>query len=71
MIIKVKYCGYCRKDGTYNEVTFDTETKRFTNWSETHLEFADPYRAFVEAKISGDVDYLRRKLFQDGYTCVD
>ena len=67
MIIKVGYCGYCRKDGTYNEVTFDTETKRFTNWSETHPEFAYPYLVFVEARISADVDYLRGKLIEDGY----
>ena len=68
MIIKVKYCGYMRKDGTYNEVTFDTERKVYTDWETNELPYSS---GFVEAHTSKDIEYLRFKLEQNGYKKVD
>ena len=69
MIIRVSYCRM-RKDGTINEVTFDTERKIYSD-RENSPEFLQKHRAFVEAKVSCDVTELRKKLVQDGYVCVD
>lgn len=63
MEIKVAYYGHCRKDGTYNMVTFDTEAKTFVNWDGGYSLFA----LLVEAKHSRDVDRLREKLEACGY----
>ena len=70
MKVTVKYCGYCRKDGSYNTVTFDTETKTFTNKTSPNYDrWASPWEtsAFVEAYLSRDVDALRDTLIRDGY----
>ena len=70
MKVTVKYCGYCRKDGSYNTVTFDTEKKIFTNKTDpNYSKWKTPWEtsAFVEAYMSKDVDSLREKLISDGY----
>ncbi len=61
MRIKVAYCGYVRKDGSINQVAFDTEKKIYTNNSVTY-DFT-----FIEAKISKDVDRLRHTLRANNY----
>ena len=60
MIIKVMYCKM-RKDGTCNNVVFDTETKELLHG------YTGGY-VFVEAKMSRDVDNLREALITEGYT---
>ena len=67
MKIKVAYYGHCRKDGSYNMVAFDTETKTFVNWDGGCSEDA----TLVEAKLSRDVDMLREKLEVDGYRNIN
>lgn len=69
MKILIKYCGYCRNDGTYNEVGFDTETKTYSNWVENEPDRTE--YAFVEAYMSRDVNSLRRSLNKEGYVCID
>lgn len=64
MIIKVTYCKKMRKDGSYNEVVFDTDAKQILHGG--YDVIID--RAFVEAAISSDVDNLRMRLYRDGYT---
>ena len=50
-----------RRDGSYNTVVFDDETK-------TIADFAPPENcAFVEARLSGDVDALKKTLLENGY----
>lgn len=77
MRIMFKYCGYCRKDGSYNTVTFDEEAKVFTNkttpsdkWS---LDLQGNFKpiVFVEAHMSSDVDHLRDQLIRNGYVEAD
>ena len=67
MKIKVAYYGHCRKDGSYNMVAFDTETKTFVNWDYGYSGGA----TLVEAKLSRDVDMLREKLEEDGYRNIN
>ena len=73
MKIMIKYCGYCRKDGSYNMVTFDPEAKVYTNKAWPSKKWNDPsdWPTFVEASKSSDVDDLRRKLIRYGYKEVD
>ena len=59
--IKVAYCGYVRKDGSINQLTFYPEEKTFTN-KDVSSNFT-----FVEARISADVDALRDTLKENGY----
>lgn len=66
MKIKVAYYGHCRKDGTYNMVTFDTEAKTFVNWDGGCSDNA----VLVEALLSRDVDMLREHLEVNGYQNV-
>ena len=66
MKIRVAYYGHCRKNGTYNMVTFDTEAKTFVNWNGGYLGDA----VLVEAKLSRDVDMLREHLEVNGYRNV-
>ncbi len=66
MKIKVAYYGRCRKNGTYNMVTFDTEAKTFVNWGGSCSDNA----VLVEAKLSQDVDMLREQLEVNGYRNV-
>ena len=61
MRVKVAYCGYVRKDGSINQVAFDTEKKVYTN-NDIKQGFT-----FIEAKISRDVDWLRYALRADCY----
>ena len=61
MRIKTAYCGHVRKDGSINQVSFDTEKKVYTNNDITH-DFI-----FIEAKMSRDVDKLRCELRTKGY----
>lgn len=67
MKIKVAYYNYCRKNGRYNMVAFDTETKTFVNWDDGCYEDA----TLIEAKLSHDVDMLREKLEADGYRNIN
>lgn len=55
MRIKVKYCGYCRANGSFNTVTVDTERNEYTD--NMHAECD----VFVEAHMSRDVNALRRE----------
>ena len=61
MLIKVMYCKYLRKDGSFNTVYFDTESKRILN------DNYDGNYVFIEARMSKDVDTLREALIKDGY----
>ncbi len=73
MRIMVKYCGYCRKDGSYNSVTFDEEAKVFTNKSNPSDKWYRDLQGnfqpltFVEAYMSNDVNHLREELIKNGY----
>jgi len=72
MLIKFKYCRHMKKDGTFTNVSFDTDRKVFTkdeavyelkmsgnvNWEQT---------CFVEAAIAIDVKHLIETLIADGY----
>lgn len=61
MKVMVRYCRHMRRDGSYNTVVFDDETK-------TIADFAPPENcAFVEARLSGDVDALKKTLLENGY----
>ena len=60
MFIKVAYFGRTAK---VNCVIIDTENKRIYN---DRIAITKDY-AFVEAKLSKDVDNLRAKLIKDGY----
>lgn len=66
MIIKVAYYGYRRKDGSYNQVVFDTEHKTYCNWDGGYTKGA----TLIEAHISKDVDMLRRQLNNEGYVMI-
>lgn len=66
MKIKVAYYGHCRKNGTYNMVTFDTEAKTFVNWDGGYSDNA----VLVEAILSRDIDMLREHLEVNGYRNV-
>lgn len=66
MKIKVAYYGHCRKNGTYNMVTFDTEAKTFVNWDGGCSDNA----VLVEAMFSWNVDVLREHLEVNGYRNV-
>lgn len=61
MRINVAYCGHVRKDGSINQVSFDTEKKVYTNNNGTQGF------TFIEAKISRDVDWLRYALRAECY----
>lgn len=65
MIITVKYCGYRRKDGSYNTCRIDTERKVYCNHTSAY-RFDGPY-AFVEAHMSKDVDDFRSCAIKSGY----
>ena len=65
MRIMVKYCGYLRKDGTYNACTIDTEERTYTNNCDSCCD------VFVEAYMSRDVDSLRRNVVRNGYKEVE
>ena len=63
MKLKIAYYGHCRKDGSYNMVSFDTAAKTFVNWDGGFSKDV----VLVEAKLSSDVDALRKRLKADGY----
>ena len=65
MRIKVEYCGYLRKNGTYNACTIDTEEKTYTNNCDSWCD------GFVEAYKSRDVDTFRRLAIRNGYKEVE
>ena len=56
MRIKVAYCGYVRKDGSINQVAFDTEKKVYTN-NDIKQGFT-----FIEAKILKEQEFLKSKV---------
>ena len=72
MVIKFKYCKHMKNDGTFTNVSFDTDRKVFTKdeavyelnmknnvgWEQT---------CFVEAAMSTDVKHLIETLIADGY----
>jgi len=63
MKLKIAYYGHCRKDGRYNMVVFDTDAKTFSNWDGGFSANA----TLVEAKLSGDVNTMRKRLKAEGY----
>lgn len=65
MVIKIMYCKHCRKDGTYNCITIDTDRERFTNHSDVWCEY------FVEAQKSEDINLIREQLINRGFVCGD
>ena len=73
MKITVKYCGYCRKDGSYNTVTFDPEIRVYTSKTTPSKKWlnANDWPVFIEAYKSSDVDNLRRKLIENNYKEID
>lgn len=62
MKAKVVYCGYVRKNGTFNSVWFDTEERKFTS-----ADTAYGCDVFIEAKQSKDVNALRERLRKEGW----
>lgn len=62
MKLHIKYCGYMRNDGTYNEIYMDTETKSYWDFKYHHSDFQ-----FVEAYMSRDVNALRKRLQEEGW----
>lgn len=73
MRIQIKYCGYCRKDGSYNTVSFDTEAKVFSNKTQLDDKWFKDWQGnfvpitFVEAHMSEDVNTVRKDLIKNGY----
>lgn len=65
MKMKVMYCAKSRKDGSYNTVVFDTDSKVFSSRA------GDGHCIFVEARMSRDVDSLREALIGQGYSETD
>lgn len=66
MRVKVAYYGYKRNNGTYNQVVFDTDHKVFCNWDYGYTKGA----TLIEARMSKDVDTLRKRLIYEGYELV-
>lgn len=66
MKLHIRYCGYLRNDGTYNEIYMDTETNRYWDSIPNNEEFQ-----FVEAHMSRDVTALREQLQTEGWACCD
>ena len=66
MKVKVAYYGYIRKNGRYNMVTFDTESKIYVTWDGG----CTPDAVLVEAMLSRDVDAMRAHLDANGYKHV-
>ena len=65
MKIKVVFYGYCRKDGTCNSVSFDTETKVFCN--NPSMSMRTSLDVIVPTEKSKDVNDMREALVADGY----
>ena len=65
MRVKVVFYGYCRKDGTCNSVSFDTNTKVFCN--SPSMRMLSSVDVIVPTEKSGDVNAVRYALAADGY----
>ena len=69
MLIKLEYAKHMRKDGTYNSVIFDTDTKQYSDSYEYPVSPHKTY-TYIEAALSKDVDTMRETLIAEGYTHV-
>ena len=65
MIVRVGYFGYCRMDGSINEVIFDTEKK--TYWNGPSENGYGKIDANIGTEKSLDVNEMRRVLVLEGY----